>query len=81
MTAATLQAVEAAALQLSAEDRAALIGRLIDSVEPPPSLHPDWQAEIDRRVADMDLGRTEFSPGEAVMSNLRTLIAAHGPKV
>lgn len=81
MTAATLQAVEAAALQLSAEDRTALIGRLIDSVEPPLPLHPDWQAEIDRRVADMDLGRTEFTSGEAVMLGLRTLIAAHGPKV
>ena len=79
MTTATLQAVEAAALQLSAEDRAALIERLIDTVVPPPmSLHPEWEAEIDRRVADMDLGRTEFIEGDAVISELRAVIASHG---
>ena len=37
---ASLETVEAAAMQLSAEERGELIERLIDTVLPPPPLHP-----------------------------------------
>lgn len=47
----SLEDVEAAALQLSAEERAQLIERLIDTVLPASPLHPAWAAEIERRVA------------------------------
>jgi putative addiction module component (TIGR02574 family) len=73
----TLQAVEAAALQLSADDRTALIERLIDSVLPAPDLHPAWDAELARRIADLDAGRTQFVAADAVTAELRALIAAH----
>ena len=54
-----LESVEAAALELSTSERAELIERLIDTVLPPPPLHPAWEAEIGRRVAEMDAGLVE----------------------
>ena len=75
-----LEDVEAAALRLSAAQRAELIERLIDTVLPAPPLHPAWEAEIARRVADMDAGLTEFIPAEDVMAGLRAVIEAHERK-
>ena len=72
-----LQAVEAAALQLSAEDRLARIEPLIDTVLRVPSLAPAWFDEIERRLADLDAGRTAPVAAEAVLGDLRALIAGH----
>lgn len=77
---ATLETVEAAALQLTAEERGELIERLIDTVVPPPPLHPAWEAEIARRVAEMDAGVVEGIPAEQVFAKMRTLIEAHDAK-
>lgn len=77
---ASLQTVEAAALRLSAEDRAELIERLIDTVLPAPPLHPAWEAEIARRLAEMDAGLVESIPAEKVLAEVRALIEAHEPK-
>lgn len=71
---ASLETVEAAALQLSAEERAELIERLIETVLPPPPLHPAWEAEIARRVAEMDAGLVESIPAEEVLARMRTMI-------
>ena len=77
---ATLETVEAAALQLSAEERGELIERLIDTVVAPPPLHPAWEAEIARRVAEMDAGLVEGIPAEQVFAKMRALIEAHDAK-
>ena len=77
---ASFETVEAAALQLSAEERAELIERLIDTVLPAPPLHPAWEAEIARRVAELDAGLVECIPGKQVLAELRTMIEAHDPK-
>ena len=77
---ASLETVEAAALQLSVEERAELIERLIDTVLPPAPLHPAWEAEIARRVAEMDAGLVEGIPAEQVFAEMRALIDAHGTK-
>lgn len=66
---ATLQSIEAEALKLSPEERAELIERLIVSVEPPP-LSAAWQAEIERRVSDMDAGRTRFVPADEAFARI-----------
>ena len=76
----SLETVEAAALQLSAEERAELIERLIDTVLPAPPLHPAWEAEIARRLAEMDAGLVESIPAEEVFAELRAMIEAHEPK-
>ena len=70
----TVEDIEAQALKLSAEDRAELIERLISSVVPHPPLHPAWEAEIARRVADMEAGRTQWVPWEQVQATMRAMI-------
>lgn len=72
-----LKAVEAAALALSADERAALIDLLISTVAPAPALHAEWEAEIARRVASMDAGLTESIPAEQVFAELRAMIETH----
>lgn len=76
----SLEAVEAAAMQLSPEERSELIERLIDTVLPAPPLHPAWEAEIARRVAEMDAGLVEGIPAEQVFAKMRAMIEAHDAK-
>ena len=46
-----------AALALPEDERAELVGLLVESLEPPPSsLHPAWKAEIHRRAAGTCVG-------------------------
>ena len=75
-----LESVEEAALELTAEERAALIERLIDTVIQAPPLHPAWEAEIARRIAELDAGTVECIPAEKVFAEVRALIEAHRPK-
>jgi putative addiction module component (TIGR02574 family) len=67
---ASPETVEAAALQLTTEERAELIERLIDTVLPPP-LQPAWEAEIARRIRQIDAGEVECLPWGTVMADLR----------
>ena len=66
---ATLQSIEAEALKLSPEERAELIERLIVSVAPPP-LSAAWQAEIERRISDMDAGHAQSVPAEEAFARI-----------
>ena len=66
----TFDAVLADAMQLTPRERAALAETLADSVLPAPALHPDWEAEIARRVADMDAGRTRFVAADEALAAL-----------
>jgi putative addiction module component (TIGR02574 family) len=75
-----LKAVETAALGLSVADRAELIQRLIDTVLPPAPLHPEWEAEIERRLVNMDSGRAQATPAEQVLAEMRAMIEAADPE-
>ena len=76
-----LDSVTADALKLSAEDRAALIERLADTVLPAAPLHPSWDAEIARRLAEMDSGMVMSLPADQVFAQARALIDAATPKL
>jgi putative addiction module component (TIGR02574 family) len=76
----SLQAIEAAAMQLSAEDRAELIERLIVTLPPPLPLHPAWETEIGRRVAELDAGLVACIPAEQVFAEMRAKFEKHKPK-
>jgi len=76
----SLEAVAAEALQLTTEQRADLAERLLASIEPPLPLHPEWEAEIARRIANLDSGRTKAIPGEEVFAKVRALIDKHPGK-
>ena len=56
------------ALTLPAEDRAAMAGSLLESLEEPvdPSAEEAWNEEIARRIADLDSGKAKTVPWEEV---------------
>ncbi len=70
----SLRSVESEALKLTPSERAELTGRLIASLGPPQPLHPAWETEITRRVADLDADRTQAVPGEVVLAEAEALI-------
>ena len=72
-----LESVEAAALKLSADERAELIDRLLETLPPTPPLHPAWEVEIARRVAELDAGLVKAIPAETVFAELREQIEAY----
>lgn len=74
---ATLQSIEAEALKLSPEERTELIERLIVSVAPLP-LSAAWQAEIERRISDMDAGRMQPLPAEEVFARIEAKLLRTG---
>lgn len=75
----TLKAVETAALALSAAERAELIERLADSVLPITPLHPAWEPEIRRRLADLDSGRTKAIAAEEVFAEMHAMVRTAKP--
>ena len=60
------------AAELSDEERAALAGLLIESLEgePDPDVEAAWAAEIKKRVAELDAGTVESIPWEQVRQRL-----------
>ncbi len=65
----SLQTVEADALKLSADERAELIERLIQSLAP-TELSPEWRDEVERRVGDMDAGRVRAVSADEAFARL-----------
>jgi putative addiction module component (TIGR02574 family) len=60
------------ASELSDEDRAALAGLLIESLEgeADPDVEAAWAAEIEKRVAELDAGTVQSIPWEQVRQRL-----------
>ena len=62
-----------AALQLSPEQRGALASSLIQSLDivpPDPAAEAAWEAEILRRIQEIDEGRAELVPWSEVRRDL-----------
>jgi putative addiction module component (TIGR02574 family) len=60
------------ASELSEEDRAALAGLLIESLEgaPDPDVEAAWAVEIEKRVAELDAGTVKSIPWDRVRQRL-----------
>lgn len=69
--ATSIQDVKAAALDLSAEDRAELAQRLLSSLDRDPEVEAAWNEEIRRRIADLEAGRMTTIPAEEVFAEAR----------
>ncbi len=66
--------LEAEALKLPPEERVSLADRLLASVASNSEVEEAWGAEIDRRLADVEGGRTEMiSAEEAIQRAKRAL--------
>ncbi|HWU88638.1 MAG TPA: addiction module protein [Kofleriaceae bacterium] len=59
------------ALALPPEDRARLADALYDSLEPDEEWEKAWAVEVERRIKDLDEGRTRAIPAEEVFAELR----------
>ena len=79
----TLHAIAEQAMQLSPAERADLSELLWDSVqpatEPSPNLHPEWHAEIEQRIAQVDAGQVKFMSGDEAMAALRAHVLSQRP--
>ena len=61
------------ALELPAEVRFHLVGRLLESLNPAPpdGIEQAWAAECEQRISAVDRGDAELIPGETVFADLR----------
>ena len=72
----TVEEVRSDALALDVEDRVRLADELYDSVGEPPEFTPEYQAEIERRVAEIDAGTAELVSVEDALASARAAVAA-----
>ena len=68
---ATVEGLEAEALQLSAAERARLVERLIASLDIDPDVEEAWAAEVERRNAQIESGAVSLVPGSEALSKLK----------
>ena len=60
------------AADLPEQDRATLVGLLIETLDPgsEPDVEAAWSQEVARRIAELDAGTVETIPWEAVRAEL-----------
>jgi putative addiction module component (TIGR02574 family) len=79
-TRVTIETVMEQALRLSAEDRAEVVARLLDSLDEDASVDPGheaaWTEVIDRRLKDIREGRVELVDSSVVMARVQQAGAA-----
>lgn len=80
MPPSTLEAIEAAALQLSTADRNHLTERLLASLEQDDEIMAEWFAEAQRRGESHAQGEEGASDISAVIARMETIIATHARK-
>ena len=67
----TVESLEAEALQLTVADRSRLMERLAESLELDPEVEAAWEAEADRREAQIADGSVQLVPGEEALARLK----------
>ncbi|MFO0967703.1 MAG: addiction module protein [Gemmataceae bacterium] len=70
MSTTTFETLYQGSLALSPTDRALLAEKILQSIEP-VSLSPDWRAEIEERLQQLESGAVEGIPHEEVMWQAR----------
>jgi len=78
MNSSTLSAIRHAALQLPERDRAALAHDLVTSLDPPKDagVAEAWDAELERRLTDIDRGTADHIDRETFRQRLRAIRSA-----
>ena len=67
----TFETIEAAALQLTAAERARLVERLIATLDADPEVEQAWAAEVERRQAEIEDGTVSLLPGPESLTKLK----------
>ncbi|MDD5364581.1 MAG: addiction module protein [Gallionellaceae bacterium] len=66
----TIEQIKAEAMKLPPETRADLADWLLVSVESRESVQAAWDAEIARRIEEIESGKVELIPGEEVFAKI-----------
>jgi putative addiction module component (TIGR02574 family) len=69
-----LEAVEAQALKLTAEERAQLADRLIASPFEDREIEEAWAVEVERRIEEIESGRSKLIPAAEAIARARAAI-------
>ncbi len=69
-----LETVEAQALNLTAEERAQLADRLLASLFEDHEVEDDWANEVERRIFEIEGGRSELIPAADAIARARAAI-------
>lgn len=69
-----LEIVEGQALKLTPEERARLADRLIASIFEDHEIEDAWEAEVERRVQEIESGRTVLIPAAESIARARAAI-------
>ena len=75
----SIQTVADAALQLSDDDRRRLVEQLLRSLESSTALHPEWSAEIQRRLSAWHAGITPVWSSDEALARLDQHIQSRRP--
>jgi putative addiction module component (TIGR02574 family) len=78
---ATCEEIFRDAMALSADARAELTERLVESLaqDISPEITTAQLAEVRRRIAQVELGEVELVPGDEALARVRNLLAQHLP--
>jgi len=63
-----LESVEAEAIKLTAEERAQLPDRLIARLFEDAEIEDAWEAEVERRIAEIEAGRSTLIPASEAIA-------------
>ena len=69
-----LQKLEAEALKLTADERAALAQRLLASLEEGAENDEAWAVEVDRRIAEIESGAVPLIPIADALAQVRAAL-------
>ncbi len=74
----TAEQIKAEAMKLSPEERADLADWLWISATPREEVKAAWDAEIARRIAEIDAGTAELIPSEEVLTRIDEVLRKAG---
>lgn len=66
-----LDDLEAEVMRLSKPERAHLLERLLESLDAGQDVEAEWQAEVKRRLAEVEAGTVALIPADEVLARLR----------
>jgi putative addiction module component (TIGR02574 family) len=69
-----LEKLEAEAMKLPPEDRAALAQRLLASLEEDAEIEEAWAVEVERRIAEVESGAVQLIPIEEALARARAAL-------
>ena len=69
-----LEIIEAQALKLTAQERAQLADRLITSLFEDREVEDAWATEVERRIEEIESGRSRTIPAADAIARARTAI-------